>query len=1160
MKNPRTGRPGFLQFRALTAILLFGAAICLAKFSFAPPRIVNGERGEHGDIGRLRYMPVPGRERGDADELNRMEEEWNNRLTYPTGIFNPAWLRIAAEADSLITRAIPSGIPFETSAAAGVARAISPLALSSSGFTALGPAPLQMTGCSGCYDYTKTQGRVNAIAVDPTTTLNGTIVAYLASVGGGVWKTTNCCSGSTTWSATTDSPLLSTISVDTLAIDPNNHNTIYAGTGDLNYGSFSMGSQGILKSTNAGGSWTLLGANVFGPALAEPSGQFPQYNAVGKVRVDPNNSNNVVAGTKTGLYFSYDAGSNWTGPCTTNSFSNQRQDITGLELSNVGGTTRILAAVGARGIATTVQYNLNQNGANGIYKATMPASGCPSDFTPITTNANGFTINAAPTNATTGVACNMPINGTVCANPNPNKLGRIDIAVAPSNPNVIYAQVQAIETQSSCGGTGCELAAWRSSTGGTTWSQIPGSTGAELTDCGGSNTDYNQNWYDQGIAVDPNNSDRAFFDTFEIWFWKNGNISWSDATCGYSGNTEIVHVDQHALAFVPGSSSILLAGSDGGVYATTSANGSNGPTHTQWFNMDNGLNTIEFYSGDISANFATSASPMANGGAQDNGSSAVTFSGSPTGPVQWQMGVGGDGFFARIDPVGNRFWQGNNGGQLNVCTHAPPANDCTAPNAVWALDSSPWKNPGAPDVQSFVLPYEIYKGIPGDPVNDCPASGCNHLIVGTQRVWETITGSGGWYPASMNLVKGTLGNRSFINQLAFEPKDQSRAIVGTNDGNVQYGHGPSPGALGAAATWVDLTGSNATLPNRPILDVAMDPTTTTAPIGYAAVGGFNANTPTTPGHVFRVVCTADCATFTWTDKTGNLPNIPVDSIIANPKFPQQVFAGTDWGLYYTNDITAVSPTWYRFDTGLPHAMIWDMQIDRGNTTLSVWTRSRGAYVWPLPNAPIPTLTSVVSRKTHGSAGTFDIVISCPACAGPALAPGIECRSGGANGDYDIVFAFSAPAPAVTVATCNGTPAAGTNNSGNETTVHCTGVPNAQHLAVQLNSLPTVSVGVLIGDTTANGVVNSSDIAQTQSQSGQSVTIDNFREDVTVNGVVNSSDIALVQSQSGTALPSSPSAPASSPSASPTSTLPSTKPASSPRRKPRSPARSSTQTR
>src|SRR5205085_817279 len=155
-------------------------------------------------------------------------------------------------------------------------------------------------------------------------------------------------------------------------------------------------------------------------------------------------------------------------------------------------------------------------------------------------------------------ACNMPIGGTTCSVANSNVLGRIDLGVAPSNPNYIYAQVQAIQTQASCGGTGCELGAWRSSDGGLSWTQVPGSTGAALTGCGGSNTDYNQNWYDQGVAVDPNNPDRVYFDTFEIWSWKNGDPAWKDTTCGYSGNTEVVHVDQHALAYLPGSSKILL--------------------------------------------------------------------------------------------------------------------------------------------------------------------------------------------------------------------------------------------------------------------------------------------------------------------------------------------------------------------------------------------------------------------------------------------------------------------------------------------------------------------------------------------------------------------------------------------------------------------------
>src|SRR5213078_4700592 len=153
------------------------------------------------------------------------------------------------------------------------------------------------------------------------------------------------------------------------------------------------------------------------------------------------------------------------------------------------------------------------------------------------------------------------------------------------------------------------------------------------------------------------------------------------------------------------------------------------------------------------------------------------------------------------------------------------------------------------------------------------------------------------------------------------------------------------------------------LPNRPVLGIALDPSVSAAnlPVGYAAVGGFNANTPTTPGHVFQVTCTADCGSFTWADKTGNLPDIPVDSIIVNPNIPQQVFAGTDWGVYYTDDITVASPSWQRFENGLPHAMVWDMQIDRGSTTLSVWTRSRGAYAYPLAGAgPTPTPTPTPS--------------------------------------------------------------------------------------------------------------------------------------------------------------------------------------------------------
>jgi hypothetical protein len=73
----------------------------------------------------------------------------------------------------------------------------------------------------------------------------------------------------------------------------------------------------------------------------------------------------------------------------------------------VEGTTRIIAAIGTRGFATTVQYDLGNNGANGLYSATMGTSGCPS-FTSIASNANGFVFGNQVTGSpyTTGAPMN----------------------------------------------------------------------------------------------------------------------------------------------------------------------------------------------------------------------------------------------------------------------------------------------------------------------------------------------------------------------------------------------------------------------------------------------------------------------------------------------------------------------------------------------------------------------------------------------------------------------------------------------------------------------------------------------------------------------------------------------------------------------------------
>jgi hypothetical protein len=175
------------------------------------------------------------------------------------------------------------------------------------------------------------------------------------------------------------------------------------------------------------------------------------------------------------------------------------------------------------------------------------------------------------------------------------------------------------------------------------------------------------------------------------------------------------------------------------------------------------------------------------------------------------------------------------------------------------------------------------------------------------------------------------------------------------------------------------------------------------------------------------------------------------------------------------------------------------------------------------SVPPVTPTSIVSRKADGSVGTYDIDLR----NNP-----IECRSGGANGDYTIVFNFADALTNVGAASLT----SGTGSISNaaigadphEYVVDLTGVANAQTITVSLanvndsvgNSSASVSgtMRVLVGDTTNDGVVNSADIGQTKSQSGQSVSASNFREDVTADGSINSTDISLVKSKSGTALP------------------------------------------
>jgi len=167
---------------------------------------------------------------------------------------------------------------------------------------------------------------------------------------------------------------------------------------------------------------------------------------------------------------------------------------------------------------------------------------------------------------------------------------------------------------------------------------------------------------------------------------------------------------------------------------------------------------------------------------------------------------------------------------------------------------------------------------------------------------------------------------------------------------------------------------------------------------------------------------------------------------------------------------------------------------------------------------LPTPTSVVSRKLHAGL-PFDIPLPLTGNSG------VECRSGGATNDYQIILTF---ANSVTFSNAALTAGAGSvsNSSGSGTstvTVDLTGVTNAQRIMVTLQGVNGsgevgVPMGVLVGDTNGDGFVNAGDSIQTRNRSGQGADTANFRSDVNTDGTVNSGDTIAVRSRSGTSLP------------------------------------------
>ncbi|HVM88310.1 MAG TPA: sialidase family protein, partial [Puia sp.] len=270
-------------------------------------------------------------------------------------------------------------------------------------------------------------GRCRSILVDYSDATGNTV--YVGSVSGGLWKTTNFTSSSTTWSQI--SSVSENLAITSLAQDPTNSNILYAGTGEGYFNVDALRGLGIYKSTDGGATWNLLPSTTTGG-----SNQY-DFNYVQKVTVYSNgdvyaSGISAVYCNRGGILKSTDGGASWTrviGVYSGGGSCSNAVDFNGYDIEfSLSGDI----------YASVIDYSTGTP-AGKIYKS--PAGS--------TVGNSGTWTNVAPS-AGTG-----------------NYWQRIQVACSPSNNNRLYALFQ---------GTGNGIGAIeRSDDGGSTWTNITNS-------------------------------------------------------------------------------------------------------------------------------------------------------------------------------------------------------------------------------------------------------------------------------------------------------------------------------------------------------------------------------------------------------------------------------------------------------------------------------------------------------------------------------------------------------------------------------------------------------------------------------------------------------------------------------------------------------------
>ncbi len=684
-----------------------------------------------------------------------------------------------------------------------------------------------------------TSGRIGDIAVDPTDKKRW----FVAVASGGVWRTENA---GTTWTPVFDGE--GSYSIGCVAIDPKNPSVVWVGTGENNAQRSVGYGDGVYKSTDGGKSWKNVGLKSSGH--------------VGKILIHPKDSNVVYvaaqgplwsAGGERGLYKTTDGGATWTAMLTIS----ENTGVSDVVMDPRDPDVLLAAAWQRRRHVFTL---INGGPESGLHKSTdggktwrKVTSGLPKE-----------------------------------------EMGRIGLAIAPTEPDTVYALVETAAANKA-GGT------FRSTNRGETWEK---------------RSDYApQAMYYQEIWVDPKDHERLYSVDVFLQVSDDAGKTWRNLGERYK------HVDNHVIWIDPDDTDHYLVGGDGGLYESFDR----GAT---WRFFEN-LPVTQFYRVDVD-----DSSPVyyVYGGTQDNntlGGPSRTLTEHGAMNSDWFVTWGGDGFHARIDPrdpniVYSTLQHGvlarydrKSGERVLIQPHEAPGD----PPLRWNWDSPLVLSPHQHTRLYFAAQRVFMSEDRGDSWTPISGDLTRQIDRNTLKVMGKL-----WGPdaVSKNQSTSVYGN---IVSLDESPLAPGLLYVGTDDGLVQVSED-------GGRSWR----RQESFPGVPERSYVSDlfASRFDKDVVYAAFN--NHKSGDFKPYFLRSVDRGR----TWVSVTGDLPERGSAWTIAeDTEKSELVFAGTEFGLYFTKD---GGKKWLRLKGGLPTIPVRDLAIQKREGDLVVATFGRGFYV------------------------------------------------------------------------------------------------------------------------------------------------------------------------------------------------------------------------